>query len=899
VDLERFAKPWHKLRAVRVFCDTANLAANPGLWTSIEEALAASQWFILLASADAAESVWVNREVQWWLANRSAERLLVAATTPGVAWDREIADWAADAPVPPALRGAFAQEPLWVDLSDLASDGRRTPIPAERLADLAAPVRGVPKDAIIGEHLREHRRARRLARAAVSVLATVTVLATVAGVIAVGQRDSARAQATIATSRELAALAISNIGTHLDVAQLLAVAAYRMNDNPQTRAALLQAVAAGPHLVRYLQAGAQVTALAASADGNAVVAGLADGRLAWFNTATGRRASVLVGQASVTDVAISADGGTVVAADGSAASLWRAGMRHAVRFAAGHLASSVAVSPSGRLAAVLQDAGTASASVLLRDSQSGSQDRAAVADLYTQAALPTESSLTLISANQAEERSVPTLHVLSHSSGPPLPAGGYSAGTSANGSYAGFTKYGDVTFWPTKGRQQAGTYVTAVGPNAAASDLVISPHGLGLALVDSGIIYVAQVSSGQQVQAAQATPLAGGGDITEVQFLGSHGQLVSSSGESLELWDLGQDSRLGRSTGISVPDAATAGLPPRLAFSPDGRLLAAVSGFGDSISTYRAGSRLTRVSGRAGPANITLPLWRGDQVLLLSADGFGHLDLTDARGKIIRSWGGFPKLADPVSARLLPGGESLAVIDNDGGVGVYDLRTGAVRHVSADQVSLENSTLYLSQADISPDGQAAVMAEWREVAITSPATPFRVRYVDLRTGAVHMVGSGGADAAAFTAGGLLVQRDTGTLEVWDPAGQHLLRVLPGPGGLTSALAISRDGTLLGRLQDDGTASITDLTTGDVLATFSLPYPIDTIAADPWFGTALTFTPDGRYLYTASSGGEIVRWSVTSGDLIRDACAAAGRDLTAAQWREYAHTDPPAELSCPG
>lgn len=27
--LERFAKPWYRVRALRVFCDTANLTANP------------------------------------------------------------------------------------------------------------------------------------------------------------------------------------------------------------------------------------------------------------------------------------------------------------------------------------------------------------------------------------------------------------------------------------------------------------------------------------------------------------------------------------------------------------------------------------------------------------------------------------------------------------------------------------------------------------------------------------------------------------------------------------------------------------------------------------------------------------------------------------------------------
>jgi hypothetical protein len=61
--LERFAKPWYRPRALRVFRVTTNLAANPDLWSSIETALASSAWLALMASPNAAQSKWVNREV--------------------------------------------------------------------------------------------------------------------------------------------------------------------------------------------------------------------------------------------------------------------------------------------------------------------------------------------------------------------------------------------------------------------------------------------------------------------------------------------------------------------------------------------------------------------------------------------------------------------------------------------------------------------------------------------------------------------------------------------------------------------------------------------------------------------------------------------------------------------
>src|SRR6187431_1423107 len=76
--LHRLAKPWYRLRAMRVFRDETGLGITPALWPAIEAALADSEYFLLLASPDAAASEWVQREVGWWLEHRPSDRLLVA-----------------------------------------------------------------------------------------------------------------------------------------------------------------------------------------------------------------------------------------------------------------------------------------------------------------------------------------------------------------------------------------------------------------------------------------------------------------------------------------------------------------------------------------------------------------------------------------------------------------------------------------------------------------------------------------------------------------------------------------------------------------------------------------------------------------------------------------------------
>ena len=40
--LHRIAKPWYRLRSMRVFRDKTSLSANPALWPTIQQALAES-----------------------------------------------------------------------------------------------------------------------------------------------------------------------------------------------------------------------------------------------------------------------------------------------------------------------------------------------------------------------------------------------------------------------------------------------------------------------------------------------------------------------------------------------------------------------------------------------------------------------------------------------------------------------------------------------------------------------------------------------------------------------------------------------------------------------------------------------------------------------------------------
>ena len=114
--LQRFATPWspwswvNPVRSLRVFRDQSALSPDPALWPAIERALGASDWFVLLASVDAANSPWIDKEVSFWCAHKPSERMLLVQTDGELAWDHDAGDfdWKVCTALPRRLAGVFA-----------------------------------------------------------------------------------------------------------------------------------------------------------------------------------------------------------------------------------------------------------------------------------------------------------------------------------------------------------------------------------------------------------------------------------------------------------------------------------------------------------------------------------------------------------------------------------------------------------------------------------------------------------------------------------------------------------------------------------------------------------------------------------------------------------------------
>jgi len=182
---------------LRVVRDDTSLSATPQLWPSIEQALGQSRYLILLASPEAAASRWVGQEIAYWLNHNSTDTLLIALIEGELDWDETTSDfrWSETTPLPTVLKNRFSAEPRWIDLRPYRGGG--IPKGAEFMglgADFAAAVRGIPKEDLLSQEVRQQRRAMTLALTAVTALVALLMVAFWQWQVAETQRGVAEAQ---------------------------------------------------------------------------------------------------------------------------------------------------------------------------------------------------------------------------------------------------------------------------------------------------------------------------------------------------------------------------------------------------------------------------------------------------------------------------------------------------------------------------------------------------------------------------------------------------------------------------------------------------------------------------------------------------------------------------------
>ena len=153
--------------------------------------------------------------------------MLIALTDGELDWDEAIGDFRRSeaTPLPIPLKNRFAVEPRWIDLRPYR-DGS-VPNGAEFVglsADFAAAIRGIPKEDLLSEEVRQQRRARTLAGTAVATLIALLLAAGWEWNQARLQRDEAELQHDKARADLLARRADAETVTPEDIERAGALA---------------------------------------------------------------------------------------------------------------------------------------------------------------------------------------------------------------------------------------------------------------------------------------------------------------------------------------------------------------------------------------------------------------------------------------------------------------------------------------------------------------------------------------------------------------------------------------------------------------------------------------------------------------------------------------------------
>lgn len=883
--LHQLARPFNRLRALRIFRDQTDLSANPDLWSTIEAALTGSRHFVLLASPDAARSEWVGREVEHWIRNRERESFLVVLTDGEIAWDEESGDfdWERTTALPRALRGWFGSEPLWVDLTWARTDEHLSVRHArfrDAVATIAAPMHGRSKDELDSDDVRRYRRFNRIRNAAVAVIVILGVVAAQQALRAESRADDAQTALERVISRDLAGRSEDLGDTDPAVSKLLSVAAWRIDPSAEARGAMVAALDRPG--MGVLEAGNG--AFAISADGRVLAVARPDRSVRFYDTASQRQLGAPIdNRAEIYSMKFGSDGRRLVAGDVEGrvrifdvTTHEQIGDDFVARTDA---VVATALSRDGRTLATAGTYGT----VQLHDLTTGTQIGTAMPN-YTNGNLA----------------------------------------FSPDGTTLAFYDGDGVRLWSTTTQQPVGAPMTALGEITA---IAFSPDGAMLATSGyDGAIRIWDAAT----QQLRGEPIGGGfrggsegGGASAVAFT-EDGSVVSAVGldGSVRAWNVAEPRReLG--AGLTGNETLRGAV-----YSAGGGTLAVLSENGDGIRLWDINS----FAPRGIPVGESAESVLGAEVspdgrLLATGDVLGQVRVFDlATGQPVA--GPFQKadggqvsriVFSPDSRRIAFGHDVSTGLDTDPDVEVWDIpgeervgrSTGTPLSFSAD-----GSTLVAALGN-------AALDRWD---LESD------RHYPISTLDDDVQNAGLSRDARL----LALSEADGTVSLWDAEKRELLGELRnGPGAHLLELAWSPDDRVLAVGSTDGTVRFWDVTTrtplGDPLP---LDGPVDALRFGPdgdtlaisagfeivvWdlpsrrqigparsvhgeSPTSLSFTPDGRALAAntgATPGHPAARlWALPPRqDLDRALCDRVGRSLSADEWQRYL-PDLPHQQVCP-
>ena len=327
------------------------------------------------------------------------------------------------------------------------------------------------------------------------------------------------------------------------------------------------------------------------------------------------------------------------------------------------------------------------------------------------------------------------------------------------------------------------------------------------------------------------------------------------------------------------PVLATGNAPSGVAYSPDGKTLAAG---GLSVQLWDA-ARRTLIATRPLPAGtITNAItYSPDGRLIAIARSDGTAWLLDAR-TLAPAGAPFRVTAtgNAESVAFSPDGKILATGSDDGTLRLWSLADPARPRQLA---SVRDSGTYVYTVVFAPDGRTIAAASTDDLTrlwnVADPARPVPLGR-PLTGPASYAIGL----AFSPDSGLLAVGSADKTVRLWnvsDPARPALVGTpLTGPTSYVWAVAFSPDGRTLAAGVTDGTVWLWHL------ADPAHPALVATLTGPQGHVYSVAFSPSGGVLAAASNDGTVHLWDTSPAAAMSSVCADTGQPLTRQEWATY-------------